>query len=246
MSSPPDLPAFCLSDKAVRVGDSIETTLSGIERALSLLGGTVAERMPYSVIMVCGGVEVRVAVFRVLGTDYLEVDTKAGSSFQQPSTGNWNFSATAKPTTVKALPPGLSLSKRTLVSKSSQRPPKSAPPPPPKHKPQVDPLGVPPLSLDAKKVEDAWETLDGIAAWPREDLQDFAAAHQDICTLYTRGALEPRVFERHMQRLPQRVLKGLKWFSRRWNVLPPNVAVLLEQVSMICAEGEVFWALHGC
>ena len=95
MSSPPDLPAFCLSDKAVRVGDSIETTLSGIERALSLLGGTVAERMPYSVIMVCCGVKVRVAAFRVLGADYLEVDTKAGSSFQQPSTANWNFSATA-------------------------------------------------------------------------------------------------------------------------------------------------------
>ena len=49
-----------------------------------------------------------------------------------------------------------------------------------------------------------------------------------------------------MQRLPLRVRKGVKWFSRRWNVLPQNIAVLLDQVTMICAEGEVFWALHGC
>ena len=81
---------------------------------------------------------------------------------------------------------------------------------------------------------------------PRQAAQDFAAAHQDVCLLYSRGALEPRAFEQHMQRLPLPVRKSLKWFSRRWNVLPPNIAVLLDQVSMICAEGEVFWASHGC
>ena len=114
--------------------------------------------------------------------------------------------------------------------------------------PASDPLEVPPLCIDAKekKVEDAWETVDGIAAWPRDLLRDFAAMHQDVCLLYNRGELLPLVFDQHMQQLPSRVRKGLKWFSRRWNVLPPNVEQLLDQVSMLIAEGEVFWALHGC
>ena len=257
MSSPPDLPTFCLSDMAVRVDDTIQTTLLGIERALSLFGGTVTERLPYTLTMVCGGVEVQVAAFRVLGADYLEVGTTAGDSFQRPSSTNWSPTppgAAAKTAVAQLLPPpGISLPKRAPVStpkasqrRTIQRSPKMAPPPPPQPTPAVDPLKAPPLCLDAQKVEDAWETVDGIAAWPREDFQDFAAAHQDICLLYARGALEPRVFEQHMQRLPLRVRKGLKWFSRRWNVLPPNIATLLDQVSMICAEGEVFWALHGC
>ena len=253
MSSPPDLPAFCLSDMAVRVDDTIQTTLLGIERALSLFGGTVAERLPYTLTMVCGGVEVQVAAFRVLGADYLEVGTKDGDSFQRPSSVNWApcppSAATKKTAVAQAPPPGLSLAKRTPVAKPQrkyQQPPKTAPPPPPpRSKPTSDPLEVPPLSLDAQKVEDAWAAVDGIAAWPRAELQDFAAAHQDICFLYSRGALEPHAFEQHMQRLPPLVRKGLKWFSRRWNILPPNVANLLDQVSMICAEGEVFWALHG-
>ena len=247
MSSPPDLPAFCLSDMAVRIDGTIQTTLLGIERALSLFGGTVAERLPYTLTMVCGGVEVQVAAFRVLGADYLEVGTKAGDAFQRPSSASWY------PYTPSAQPPShrLSLPKHAPVSAPShhrtyQRPPKTAPPPPPKSGPSFDPLDVPPLSLDAKKVEDAWAALDGIATWPRAELCDFAAAHQEVCLPYSRGALEPRAFEQHMQRLPLPVRKSLKWFSRRWYVLPPNIAVLLDQVGMLCAVGEVFWALHGC
>ena len=239
MSSPPELPAFLLSDMALRIDGTAQTTLVGIERALSLFGGTVAERLPHTLTIVCGGVEVQVAAFRVLGADYVEVGTKAG----RPS------HALVEPAAALAPPPGLP--KRAPSKGQAQRrrtykpPPKTAPPPPPKSAPTVDPLEVPPLLLDAQKIEDAWETVDGIAAWPRDELQDFAAAHQGICLLYARGALEPKLFDQHMQRLPPPVRKGLKWFSRRWNVLPRNTATLLDQVSMLCAEGEAFWTLHG-
>ena len=149
MSSPPALPAVCHSSMAIRVEDTIQTTLLGIEPVPA--------------------------------------------------------------------PPGLSLAQRASVSvpistlrRPSKRPPKKPPPPPPSV-PADDPLEeVPPLSLDTEKADDAWQTLDGIAAWPREELRDFAAAHEDICILHARGALEPMVFERHMLRLPLQVRKGLK------------------------------------
>ena len=248
MSSPPELPAFCLSDMALRVDDNIQTTLVGIERVLSLVGGTCTST-PYNLTVVCGGIQVQVAAFRVLGADYLEVgsgDRRPPSTSRRPCAP----SAAAEPEAMLAQP---RLPRRATVSspkpaprRPNQRPHKKVPPPPPKSLPADDPLEVPPLSLDAMKVEDAWETVDGIAAWPREELRDFAAAHADVCLLYARGALEPFVFEKHMQKLPPPVRKGLKWFSRKWNILPQNVAVLIDQVSMLCAEGEAFWTLHGC
>ena len=235
MSSPPDLPAFCLSDTAVRVDDTIQTTLLGIEQVLSIFGGTVAERHPYALTVKVCGIEVQASAFRVLGSDYLEVGAKAGSIIRRPSGAHcWHQSDVVVDSAVPSPP---------VLGTPMPKPPKMAPPPPPKRVPAMDPLKVTPLSLDA---EAAWEAVDGIAGWPKEELQDFAAAHQDICLLHSRCALEPRVFEQHMHRLPAQVRKGLKWWSRRWNILPPNITTLLDQVSMICAEGEAFWILHGC
>ena len=106
---------------------------------------------------------------------------------------------------------------------------------------------VPPLSLGgAKAEEDAWQALDGIAAWPRADLRDFAAAHEDICVLFAQGALQPSVFQEHMLQLPTPIRSGLKWYKRHWDILPPNTEALLEKISMLICEGEVFWTLHGC
>ena len=77
-------------------------------------------------------------------------------------------------------------------------------------------------------------------------LRDFAVVHEDVCLLFVSGDLEPLTFEQHMLKIPPQVREGVKWHKRSWNCLPPNTGTLLEQVSMLVVEAEVFWTLHGC
>lgn len=262
MSSPPQLPAFCLSETALRVDGGIQTTLEATRRILDLIGGTVTEQLPYTVTGVVRQPDgrrtlVEVAAYRVLGADYLEL--KHGDA-RPAATSAWHPREFAETETdLTPTPPGLALPRCARVSSGAtlakhQRAPQR-PKPRPQHRatplrpecvPAEDPLDVPPLSLGAAALEDAWETVEGIAAWPVADLRNFAAVHEDVCALFARGDLEALTLEQHMLNVPEPVRKGLKWVKRHWNCLPPNTGKLLEQVSMLLCEAEVFWALHGC
>ena len=118
-------------------------------------------------------------------------------------------------------------------------------PPPPRCGPAAAPRQVPELSLCLENEID-WSTLDALAEWPREEMRDFAYIHGEVCTMFGKGQLEPMHFEQHMLKMPPAVRKGLKWAKTRWNILPTNTATLLEQISQLTCEAEVFWTMHGC
>jgi hypothetical protein len=104
---------------------------------------------------------------------------------------------------------------------------------------------VPSLCLgDAARDELVWSTVDGIASWPLESIHHFKADHDEIHRQFLRGVLNPSVFDAHLLKIPALVRQGLKprrcWKSR----LPHNCCEVLEQISMLICEGEMYHVLH--
>ena len=70
-------------------------------------------------------------------------------------------------------------------------------------------------------------------------------AHEDVFVLFAKGTLQPIALEQHMLKIPKAIRQGLKWHKRHWDILPPNTATLIEQISQLICEAELFWMLHG-
>ena len=104
-----------------------------------------------------------------------------------------------------------------------------------------DPMAVPPMSLTE---ELAWSTVDGIAEWSPRSIHHFKVDHEQVMLWYQQGKLDPKIFEAHFQKMPAAVRQGLK-LRKTWKTrLPGNCGDILEKISMLVAEGEMYHALH--
>ena len=119
-------------------------------------------------------------------------------------------------------------------------------PRPPGLKPVEDPIkDVPPMSLDREAREEvAWSTVDGIAAWSPDEIHHFKVDHDEILLEYQQGKLTLELFEAHFKKMPAPVRQGLKPRKSWKNRLPSNCGGILEKVSMLIAEGEMYHMLH--
>ena len=113
-------------------------------------------------------------------------------------------------------------------------------------KPAVDPIRhVPLLPLNRHAREEvAWSTVDGIAAWPPNEIHHFKVDHDEILLNFKRGKLSPDAFEAHLKKMPALVRQGLKPRKSWKNLLPSNCADILDKITMLIAEGEMYHTLH--
>ena len=116
-----------------------------------------------------------------------------------------------------------------------------------KLQPSKDPQQeVPSLRLsDAARDELVWSTVDGIAAWSPADIHHFKVEHDKVTVKFQQGRLAPAVFAAHFQNMPACVRKGLKP-ARSWkDCLPRNCEDVLDKMTMLIAEGEMYHTLHS-
>ena len=119
-------------------------------------------------------------------------------------------------------------------------------PRPPGLKPADDPIQhVPSMSLNRKVLDEvAWSTVDGIAAWSPNDIHHFKVDHDEILLKFQQGKLPLALFEAHFQKVPVLVRQGLKPRKSWKHCLPSNCGDILEKISMLIAEGEMYHTLH--
>lgn len=114
-------------------------------------------------------------------------------------------------------------------------------PMPPGLKPADDPIkDVPSMSLN----DTAWSTVDGIAAWSPQSIHHFKVDHDEVCLHHQQGKLDPDAFAAHFKKMPVRVRQGLKPRKAWKNCLPSNCGDILDKITMLVAEGEMYHALH--
>ena len=103
---------------------------------------------------------------------------------------------------------------------------------------------MPSLSLNEAHEELAWSTVDGIAAWSPRSIHHYKVDHDGVCLAFQQGNLLPEVFEAHFKKMPPPVRQALKPRKSWKNRLPSNCGDILEKVSMLIAEGEMYHVLH--
>jgi len=122
-----------------------------------------------------------------------------------------------------------------------------SPPPGLRLQPSKDPKReVPSLCLsDAARDDVAWSTVDGIAAWSPADIHHFKVEHDNVTVKFQQGRLAPGVFAAHFQNMPACVRRGLKPALSWKDCLPRNCADVLDKMTMLIAEGEMYHTLHS-
>ena len=251
--SPPEIPWFCLSAMALRVDGDVQVALEAMRCVTRRVSGTILDDQCYSLTGRVQhpdgrGVTVVVDAYRVKGHDYIELTRESGDARLGAEVYRMLLAELTGPDIVKRMSPPPGLAPPAIPPPPPQKQRTKRTPPAPIHAASRDPYDhIPPLSMGATAAEEdlAWQALEGIASWPRDELRDFAVAHEDVSVLFAKGALQPSTFEQHMLKIPQRLRQGLKWHKRHWNVLPPNTATLIEQISQLICEAELFWMLHG-
>ena len=239
MKQPPTIEERRLSPMCIRVANA-DLALKAVDLIFASIGSSDVTTRDWTVTGSLahpdgGGVHVKMTVKAYLVQEgdwtYLDVRRRSGDAlFGSRVFGLLNDSLTAfkipscfqKGNLVLPSPPGLKL----LPAKD----------------PHQD---VPSLCLgDAARDELVWSTVDGIASWPLESIQHFKADHDEVHGHFLRGVLNPSVFDEHLLRIPALVRQGLKP-RRCWkNRLPHNCGEVLEQISMLICEGEMYHVLH--
>ena len=253
-ASPPEIPWLCLSAMALRVDGDIQVALESMRGIIRRVSGTILDDQRYNLT---GRVQhpdgrtatVVVDAYRVQGQDYIELCRESGDARLGAEVYRMLIVDLTSPDMTRrmASPPGLA--PPAIPPPPPQKKTTYTAPAPPKYTASCDPHdNVPPLCMGMTEAEEdlGWQALEGIASWPRDELRDFAVAHEDVSQLFTKGTLQPITFEQHMLKIPKQIRQGLKWHKRHWNVLPPNTATLLEQTGQIICEAELFWTLHDC
>jgi hypothetical protein len=239
MKQPPTIEMRLLSPMCIRVANA-DLALKAVDLIFASIGGSDVTTRDWTVTCSLahpdgGGAHVKMTVKAYLvqsdGT-YLDVRRWSGDAlFGSRVFGLLNDSLTAF-----KIPSYFQKGNRILPS----------PPPGLKHLPAKDPQQeVPLLCLgDAARDELVWSTEYGIASWPLESIHHFKADHDEVHRQFLRGVLSPSVFDAHLLKMPALMRQGLKP-RRCWkNRLPHNCGEVLEQVSMLICEGEMYHVLH--
>ena len=258
------VPPSCISAMALRIDGDLDVAFEIAKHLMNGLG-TITQQRQYNITVTVSHpdgrqVELNLIVYRAIAepSSYLELNRRSGDALLGAEvyrmltcllTSQYAPLENSGVMTIVTRPPGLSALHHVRESKPPlARLAEHSPPPRPCLAPVTAPLDVPYLSLyeskEKAKEELPWSTLDALARWSKDDVREFAFLHEGVCASFARGLLEPIAFEEHMMKIPPDVRKAVKWFKRKWNCLPPNTSVLLEQVSMLIAEANVFWSIH--